>query len=171
MTDEILNCRVLAIDPGITNTGYAIIEKNDRKMKFIISGCVKTNDEILFQYKLAKIYRELIEIIKSYNPSCASIEGIFVSKNPKSALILGHARASAILAVEHSNLKLYEYSPTDVKQQLTGYGNADKNQIKYMVSQIFGAPVNNLKTYHESDALAIGLCHVYRLNYLNKFKV
>ena len=167
MNDKQQTYKVLAIDPGIIHTGYSIIETNGTIFKCLTHGSISPKRDLEFSSRLAKIYNDISFIIKKYNPSCAAMEDIFVCKNPRSALVLGHARGSIILALEHANIKLYEYTSRDVKKQITGFGNADKEQVLFMVKKILGKELADIKSLDASDALGIGLCHIFR----SKFSV
>ena len=97
-------------------------------------------------------------IVKKYKPNVLSIEEVFFGKNVKSALLLGHARGVAMLCASNNNMPVFEYSPRKIKQSITGNGNADKSQVKFMV--IRELDLKNLDFPDDaSDALAIALCH------------
>ena len=107
----------------------------------------------------------LIKIIEEYKPSIMAIEDIFYSKNVKSTLLLGHARASALLAGATSDLLIFEYSARKVKQSVSGNGNAHKKQVQYMV-RVRLKMDSDPKPIDASDALAIALCHYQQTNLL-----
>ena len=152
--------RVLGIDPGSIITGYGIVEKNGRDLKTIKWGAIRTKSNQSFPEKLKKIYDDLSEIIKTYEPSTAAIENIFFAKNAKSALILGQVRGATILASINSGLKTAEYTPLEIKQSVTGYGRADKAQMQIMVTKLLCLK-ETPKPFDASDALAVAICHLH----------
>ena len=152
--------RVLGIDPGSIITGYGIVEKNGRDLKTIKWGAIRTKSNQSFPEKLKKIYDDLSEIIKTYEPSTAAIENIFFAKNAKSALKLGQVRGATILASINSGLKTAEYTPLEIKQSVTGYGRADKAQMQIMVTKLLCLK-ETPKPFDASDALAVAICHLH----------
>ncbi len=104
---------------------------------------------------------EVEQVIKLHAPTHFAIEDVFYSKNAKSSLILGEARGAAILAATLSKLPVFEYSPREVKQSVTGHGAADKSQVAYMLRRILDLadPPDN---HDESDALAVAICHAFK---------
>ena len=152
--------RVLGIDPGSIITGYGIVEKNGRDLKSIKWGAIRTKSNQSFPEKLKKIYDDLTEIIKTYEPSSAAIENIFFAKNAKSALKLGQVRGATILASINSGLKTAEYTPLEIKQSVTGYGRADKAQMQIMVTKLLCLK-ETPKPFDASDALAVAICHLH----------
>ncbi|HJP19341.1 MAG TPA: crossover junction endodeoxyribonuclease RuvC [Nitrospinota bacterium] len=152
--------RVLGIDPGSIITGYGIVEKNGRDLKTIKWGAIRTKSNQSFPEKLKKIYDDLTEIIKTYEPSSAAIENIFFAKNAKSALKLGQVRGATILASINSGLKTAEYTPLEIKQSVTGYGRADKAQMQIMVTKLLCLK-ETPKPFDASDALAVAICHLH----------
>lgn len=149
--------RILGIDPGLLHTGWAIIDVAGATRKYIASGVILPPTKIDFAGRLAFIFKGISELCDTFNPTECSIEIIFVNKNSKTTLILGHARASAITAVAVKNISVFEYEPNKVKKALTGMGHADKEQIYKMLSILL--PDAHPKTADESDAIAIALTH------------
>ena len=150
---------ILGIDPGLTTTGYGIISIKNNVPILIDYGIISPNKKENTPNRLYTIFSDIIELIEQYNPNIFSIEDVFYSKNFKSSLMLGHARAAAILAAAKYKIPVFEYSPRKVKQSVTGNGNANKEQVKFMVTSIL-----NIKNYDipldASDALAVALCHL-----------
>jgi len=148
---------ILGIDPGTARTGYGVIRKIGNKYECLDYGVVKTSSKESLSYRLKEIHIGISAQIKYYKPSVIAIESIFLSKNVKSALTIGHTRGALLLTAELNDIPIYEYSPREVKQAATGYGNASKEQIQYMIQRIF-----NLKEIPKpndaADALAIALC-------------
>lgn len=147
---------ILGIDPGFAITGYGIIEKQGNKYKYIAHGAITTDAKLDFQERLKINHEELNKIIKQYNPDLFGIEELFFAKNTKTAINVAQARGVIILTALQNKLKIYEYTPLQIKQALTGYGRADKNQIQQMVKTILC--LNQIpKPDDAADALAIAI--------------
>lgn len=152
--------RVLGIDPGTLTSGYGIVAEEDHKLFHVASGGISPSAKQPFPKRLKKIYEELEKIIDNYRPQVVVIEDIFVSKNIKSALKLGHARGVAILVAMNAGLAVFEYAPLEVKQAVVGNGMADKKQVQMMVKALLDLP----KVPHPADAadaLAAAICHIH----------
>ena len=149
--------RIIGIDPGLLHTGWAIIDVNGASRKYVASGVILPPTKIDFSQRLAFIFNGINDLCDKFNPTECSIEVIFVNKNGKTTLLLGHARAAAITAIAVRNIPVYEYEPNKVKKALTGIGHADKDQIYKMLSILL--PTAHPKTSDESDAIAIALTH------------
>lgn len=148
---------ILGLDPGSRFTGYALIQKKNSEILHIDNGVIVTTDKKEFSERLKIIFDELTIIIQKYNPMTVAIENIFYAKNVQSALKLGHARGVTMLACALHNLPITEYSPTTIKQAVTGSGHADKLQIQKMVKILLKLP--QAPEENAADALAVALCH------------
>ena len=161
---------ILGIDPGIAIVGYSIIQCNGNNLKPIDYGCIRTSSKLPSPERLKIIYDDLIEIIDKYNPKELAIEELFFNKNVKTALDVGHARGVQVLAAINRNLDIYEYTPLQIKQAVTGYGRADKNQVQQMVKMLL-----NLKEIPKpddaADALAVAICHGSSLKFKENFEM
>ncbi len=149
--------RVLGIDPGLLHTGWAVVDTAGQSRKYIASGVILPKTSLPMSERLVIIFRELTKICEMFAPDECSIEITFVNKNPKTTLILGHARAAAIVAVSNRDIPVFEYEPNKIKKALTGAGHADKSAIDKMVKILL--PAANPKTADEADAIAIALAH------------
>ncbi len=149
--------RVLGIDPGLLHTGWAVVDTAGQSRKYIASGVILPNPKLEMSERLVIIFRELCKICETFQPDECSIEIIFVNKNPKTTLILGQARAAAIVAVANHDIPVFEYEPNVIKKALTGAGHADKGAVDKMVKILL--PIANPKTADEADAIAIALAH------------
>ena len=149
--------RIIGIDPGLLHTGWSIIDIAGSTRKYVASGVILPPTKLPFEQRLAFIFNGIDELCKNFKPTECSIEVIFVNKNGKTTLLLGHARAAAITAVAINDIPVFEYEPNKVKKALTGMGNADKDQIYKMLSILL--PTAHPKTPDESDAIAIALTH------------
>ncbi|MBI2082795.1 MAG: crossover junction endodeoxyribonuclease RuvC [Deltaproteobacteria bacterium] len=150
--------RVLGIDPGSTITGYGIVEKDGARFRHVDNGLVRVSPSSPFAKRLQDIFSRIRQIIRELKPDVMAIEEVFFAKNPMSALKLGESRGVALLAAAEHELKVYEYSTREVKQAITGYGQATKDQIQKMVRQLLNLP--EVATEDASDALAVALCHL-----------
>lgn len=149
--------RILGIDPGLLHTGWAVVESCGQTRKYIASGVILPKTTLPMSERLVTIFREITKICETYAPDECSIEIIFVNKNPKTTLILGQARSSAIVAVADKNIPVFEYEPNVIKKALTGAGHADKAAVDKMVQILL--PTAHPKTSDEADAIAIALAH------------
>jgi crossover junction endodeoxyribonuclease RuvC len=159
--------RILGIDPGYDRLGIAIIEKESGKYKYIFSDCIQTDRELSFPKRLAQIFLALKNILEDYKPDVLAIEDLFMTTNQKTAIKVAEARGVCIALCEVSKIEVFEYTPLQIKNALTGYGKADKNQIHFMVHKLIKIPekteleIKNKKKIldDEIDALAIAISH------------
>jgi len=147
---------ILGIDPGSRFTGFGVISTTGSRHTFLGCGCIKTQGDCMAN-RLHQIYTGLCEVIRTYQPDECSIEQVFMNKNANSALKLGQARGSALVALASQGVLIAEYTPRAIKQAIVGYGGAEKNQVQHMVKVL----LNLAKTPQAdaADALAIALCH------------
>ncbi|MXP56178.1 crossover junction endodeoxyribonuclease RuvC [Pantoea sp. Mhis] len=150
---------IIGIDPGSRITGYGIISKIGNKLNYIISGCIYANMNDLSS-RLKVIYFGIYDIISKYTPDRFAIERVFMAKNVDSALKLGQARGAAIVAAVSHNLPVFEYAARQVKQTVTGMGNAEKKQVKYMVCNLLKISTNLKADAADALAIAITHCHI-----------
>jgi crossover junction endodeoxyribonuclease RuvC len=155
------------MDPGSYATGYGVIASEKNAPVYVNAGVIRMSGDENFFSRLDTIYTSLRKIIKESRPDVAGIEKVFSSKNPKSSLILGHARGVAILAAVHEGLEVYEYTPTEVKLAVAGYGRADKKQIQQMVKVILN--LQKAPAQDASDALAVAICHAHSSETIRKY--
>lgn len=152
--------RVLGVDPGNAVTGFGIVDRGG-ELTYVTAGTIRAG-ALRGPARLAAIYEELIKVIDAHAPDAISLERSFVAVNIQSAFKLGEARAMVMLAAAHRGLELFEYTPTDVKLSIAGYGRADKRQVKEMVHRTIGSGVPEDLAEDATDALAISLCHLFR---------
>ena len=160
--------RIIGIDPGLLHTGWAILDSNGQSRHYVASGVILPPTKLPLPERLAFVFRGVSELCETFKPDVCSIEVIFVNKNPKTTLLLGHARAAAIVAVAHHEIPIFEYEPNIIKKALTGAGHADKDQIYKMLSILL--PAAKPKTADESDAIAIAMTHANMSSFGYKFK-
>ena len=128
---------ILGIDPGIGRVGYGVINKVGSKLTAITYGCIETPKTDDHGLRLQMIKTDLGKIIREHKPEVIGIEKLFFQKNVKTAGVVGEARGVILLLASESGARVIEVGPGQVKQSLTGYGSADKNQIQQMVKMIF----------------------------------
>jgi len=151
--------RILGIDPGIALTGYGVVEfKDNSQFRVIDHGKIETPSEMKKSMRLFHLHNELTSIISLYQPDVVAIEELFFNKNSKTAISVGEARGVIILTCVQNSLNVYEYTPLQVKQAITGYGKADKTQIQKMVKMLLNLP-EIPKPDDVADALAVAVCH------------
>lgn len=155
--------RVLGIDPGLLHTGWAVVDTAGQSRKYIASGVILPNPKLEMAERLVTIFHELTKICETFQPDECSVEIIFVNKNPKTTLLLGQARAAAIVAVANHNIPVFEYEPNVIKKALTGAGHADKSAVDKMVKILL--PAAHPKTADEADAIAIALAHTNTIRF------
>jgi len=149
---------VLGVDPGSITTGYGIIEKTKGHLRLVDAGSISSPGTAPFYERIHKIYRSTMEIMNLYQPAEMAIEDVFFAKNVKSSLKLGHARGAALIAAVSCGVRIFEYSPLEIKKSVVGYGRAGKEQVQAMVKVILGLP--KMFGPDTSDALAAAICHL-----------
>ncbi|MBW1702085.1 MAG: crossover junction endodeoxyribonuclease RuvC [Deltaproteobacteria bacterium] len=149
---------VLGIDPGSRVTGYGLVEKKDNEMTCIHSGHIAPSGRIPFYDRIHFIFQVMVEILEQYRPQEMAIEDLFYAKNVKSSLKLGHARGAVLIAAVHCGVKIFEYTPLEIKKSIVGYGRATKEQVRSMVQVIL--KLKDIPNLDTSDALATAICHL-----------
>jgi crossover junction endodeoxyribonuclease RuvC len=151
---------ILGIDPGTAITGFGVIRKKSSKIKYVKCGCITTCAGLPLPERLDCIYKDVMNLVRENKPEVVAVEELFFFKNVKTAIEVSHARGVIVLAAQKSGLPIFEYTPLQVKQALTGYGRADKKQIQSMVKNILG--LNEVpKPDDAADALAVAICHAH----------
>jgi len=152
--------RVLGIDPGATATGYGLVELEGDTLSALRFGAITTSSKLSFPERLLRIYQELRALLTAEQPDCAAVEAVFFARNVQSALRLGQARGVALLALAEAGLPVHEYSALEVKQSVTSYGQAGKEQVQEMVRLLLGLPEAPAPA-DAADALAVAICHLH----------
>ena len=152
--------RILGVDPGSRLTGYGCVENCGAGLKHVTHGTLdlcgsKTSS---LENRILLLHQGLSSIIAEFKPEVLALEKVFFAKNALSALKLGQARGAILLTGKIHSLQIFEYSATQVKQTVAGYGRADKEQVAKMIQLIIGKHV--FKTWDASDGLALAICHV-----------
>ena len=159
--------RILGIDPGFAITGYSIIDYIGNKFYLRTSGAKLTEAKTSFPLRLEKINKELAEIIENYNPDAMSIEELFFNNNAKTAINVAQARGVILVTARMHNLDIFEYTPLQVKQAVTGYGRADKIQVQRMVKMILNEE-KLPKLDDVTDSMAMAICHAHSAKFSEK---
>ena len=159
--------RILGIDPGFAITGYSIIDYQGNKFKLIDSGAVTTKAGESFPLRLTKIYDDLSMIIDEYKPDAISVEELFFNNNVKTAINVAQARGVILVTARMHNLDIFEYTPLQVKQAVTGYGRADKIQVQRMVKMILNEE-KLPKLDDVTDSMAMAICHAHSAKFSEK---
>ncbi len=155
--------RILGVDPGLATVGFAVLDYEGRKYRPIEYGIVESPPKTDMHVRLKMIYEDMCYIIERYKPECMAIEELFFNDNAKTAIMVGQARGVLLLSGANNGLSVYEYTPLQVKQAVTGYGRADKKQVQYMVKTILKL-AETPKPDDTADAIAIAICHGYASN-------
>lgn len=149
---------ILGIDPGLAIVGYGVIEAQKGAFRPIDCGVINTPKSDTVPIRLNKIYDGMLSLIEKYKPDCIAIEELFFNTNITTGINVAQARGVVLLACQQKGLKMYEYTPLQIKQALTGYGKAEKKQIQFMVTRLL-----NLKAVPKpddaADGLAVALTH------------
>lgn len=150
--------RILGIDPGIGIVGYALVNYYGDRHSLEASGSIQTNKNDTTPKRLLDIFNDLSEIIKQYNPDCIAIEKLYFFKNQKTIIPVAEARGVILACSEKYGIEIYEYTPMEIKQVLTGYGRATKKEVEHMVKYTLN--VDTLPKLDDTiDAIAIAICH------------
>ena len=162
---------IVGLDPGLATLGYGVIEKDARgNCRAVDCGVVLTPKEEGLPVRLAMLEEGINKILEKYKPDEVAVEELFFSKNITTGIAVAHARGVALLACVKSCGKLYEYTPMQIKQALTGYGKADKKQMQSVVTSLLKLKAVP-KPDDAADALAVALCHAFTSRFGELFAV
>ncbi len=151
---------ILGIDPGYAIVGVGVIEYRGNKFRTLEYNAITTPAGMPTVERLQKIYQEMNMYIDKYHPDAMAIEELFFNSNQKTAINVAQARGVLLVAAANRGVPINEYTPLQVKQSVTGYGRADKQQIQQMVKMMLGLNVIP-KPDDAADALAIAICHAH----------
>ena len=149
--------RILGIDPGTGIVGFGVIDVYRGNNTFIDAGVIKTPAHQADSDRLQTIFQDLTEVINQHNPTVMAVEKLFFIRNITTAMSVSQARGVILLLGKQKGLELFEYTPLQIKQAVTGYGKADKKQIQEMVKIILKLP-QLPKPDDAADALAAAIC-------------
>jgi crossover junction endodeoxyribonuclease RuvC len=156
--------RVLGIDPGLATTGYGVVDGEGDRLEAVAYGVVRTPAHTPITERLILLYDELRCIIHTHAPEQAAVEELFFATNARTAISVSQARGVALLALAQTGLSVAEYTPLEVKQATTGYGQADKTQMQEMVRLLLGLS-DIPRPDDAADALAVAICHLSHSRY------
>lgn len=150
--------RILGIDPGIATIGFGVVDSEKSSQKLINCGVISTPAHTSLSSRLEQIYDDMCQLIELFKPEAVSIEELFFNTNTTTGIAVAHGRGVILLACRKAGLKVYEYTPLQVKQAVVGYGRAEKAQVMDMVKRICHLPAPP-KPDDAADAVALALCH------------
>ncbi len=150
--------KILGIDPGLAIVGYGLIEYDGKNVALVNSGSIRTSKDDAQPQRLLEIMRDMSEILEKFQPDVASIEELFYFKNQKTIIPVSQARGVIMAVLAKHDVPVFEYTPMEVKQVLTGYGRATKPEVERMVQHTL--QTDNLPKLDDTvDAIAIAICH------------
>ncbi|MDR2006113.1 MAG: crossover junction endodeoxyribonuclease RuvC [Acidaminococcales bacterium] len=150
----------LGIDPGTAICGFGLVEAQSGRLRPVRFGAITTDKQWPAEERLAVIYDELTSLIKEYGPVMMAVEQLFFNRNVTTAMTVGQARGVILLAAAHRKIKVTEYTPLQIKQAVTGYGNATKEQVTFMIQRLLGIK-EKPKPDDAADALAAAICALH----------
>ena len=153
--------RILGIDPGLRHTGWGLIEQTGARLTHLSHGVIKPDPKAQLAHRLGHIYQAVEDLLDTYRPDAAGIEETFVNTGPQSALKLGQARGAAMAALACFGTPVAEFAPRKIKLAVVGTGNAEKEQVGFMVARLL--PKAGKMTSDAADALACAICAAHHL--------
>jgi len=150
--------KILGIDPGMAIVGYSLIAYDNDKISLLTSGSIQTSKDKKESARLLEIMNDINTIIETYQPDVCAIEKLFFFRNQTTVMPVAHARGVILAMLEKYNIPVFEYTPMEVKQILTGYGRADKKEVEQMVKMALD--VETLPKLDDTvDSIAIAICY------------
>ena len=151
--------RLLGIDPGLTCTGFGVIDTEGAALHYVASGTIRTSpgDGVLLPHRLKILFDGIGEVVQRYQPNVAVCEIVFVNVNPQATLMLGQARGCCLTALVANGMEVREYTALQLKKAVTGHGKAAKEQVQEMVKRLLQVPV--LPGKDAADALVLCITH------------
>jgi len=162
--------RVMGIDPGSNCTGFGIVEEIKGDLHAVHWSSVRSTSKHTFSDRLKRIYDELVLAIEKFQPDVVVVEDLFYATNVKTIIKLAQTRGVILLAAINCGIELAEYSPLEIKQSVVGYGRADKNQVRDMVTVLLKLK-EKPEPFDASDALAVAICHIHNAGLQQKIKL
>jgi crossover junction endodeoxyribonuclease RuvC len=148
---------VLGVDPGSLRTGYGVVATDGRRHRLVEMGALAPGHRLSLPEKLRCIHAGVRGLVDRLRPDALAVEDVFHAVNTRTALVLGHVRGVVLLAGAEAGIPVYEYPPATVKQQITGFGRAEKAQVAFMVTRLLDLPAD-VPPGDATDALAVALC-------------
>ncbi len=153
--------RVLGIDPGLTTTGVAVIERLDGRLVPVSIGVIATPKNLPAASRLSFLRAQLLEVITAHAPEVAAVERLFFNINVRTAMAVGQAAGVALETAASCGMEVHHYTPLEVKQSVVGVGDASKKQVQAMVKALLGVPSLPGRA-DAADACALCICHINR---------
>ena len=160
--------RIIGIDPGSRVTGYGIIDSDGQNVQLVEAGCIRLL-ESSFSLRLKRLFEEITDICAQHKPESAAVEQVFYARNVRSALQLGQVRGVILLSLIRSECEIFEYSALEVKSAVTGYGRAEKHQLRKMIELMVRGDFSNSR-YDLTDALGLAVTHAQVSLFRSKLK-
>ncbi len=155
---------VIGIDPGLATVGFGVIKIEKERIAPIGYGCIRTSPDKQTPARLLEIFNEITSLFEKYRPDVIAVEKLFFSKNVTNGLSVSEARGVIFLAAQQQNIPIFEYTPNQVKQAITGSGRADKKQVQEMIKRLLA--LDEIPEPDDAaDGLSIALCHVNTQNF------
>jgi crossover junction endodeoxyribonuclease RuvC len=153
--------RVIGIDPGLTRTGFAVVDRDAGQVRAVSFGVLRTSSEGMVAERLAELGKALAALLVLHRPDVAAVERLFFNTNARTAMSVGQASGVVLACAADHGVDVSTYTPTEVKQSVAGFGHATKHQIQVMVTNLLhlGAPP---KPADAADACALAICHLNR---------
>ena len=162
--------KILGIDPGLAIVGYSVLEYDGKNMRLLHSGSVQTQKGEKESVRLLEIFNDMTFIVEKYKPDVCAIEKLFFYRNFTTVMPVAHARGVILTVLEKNNIPIYEYTPIEVKQILTGYGRAEKKEVENMVKVVLGT--DNLPKLDDTvDAIAIAISYTRSADAIEDIKI
>jgi crossover junction endodeoxyribonuclease RuvC len=149
---------ILGVDPGSLRTGWGVIETDGRRHRLIEKGALAPATRLSLPQRLRSIHDGVAALIARLRPEALAVEDVFHAANTRTALVLGHVRGVVLLAGAEAGLPVHTFAPATIKQQVTGFGRAEKVQVAFMVARLLELPGGG-EPGDAADALAVALCH------------
>ena len=150
--------RILGIDPGIATIGFGVVDSENNRQRLIQCGVITTPPHVSLASRLEQIYGDMSQLLDLFQPDAVSVEELFFNTNITTGIAVAHGRGVILLACQKAGIKIYEYTPLQVKQAVVGYGRAEKAQVMDMVKRLCALSAAP-KPDDAADAVALALCH------------
>ena len=150
--------RILGIDPGIATIGFGVLDSDRADIRLVKCGVIETPAHTSLSSRLEQIYDDMLSLLELFHPDAVSIEELFFNTNITTGIAVAHGRGVILLACRKAGVKVYEYTPLQVKQSVVGYGRAEKKQVMEMVKRICKLPAAP-RPDDAADAVALAICH------------
>ena len=161
---------ILGIDPGLATMGWGAISYDGVKPKILDYGALITPPDMPMPQRLMSLYDGVEELCRRFDPDDIAMEELFFCKNVTTAIAVGEARGAALVAMRKHTNNLFEYTPMQIKQAVTGYGKADKKQVQQMVKLLLNLPAIP-RPDDAADGLAIAITHAHSMRMRQNYRI